>query len=196
MALSEQILEVAAQLPEGTPLAAKTLLHLGGRVAVDQALSRLVRQGMLMRAGRGLYVRPIETRFGKRPPAIPKVLDAIGVLKGEVLAPHGAAAANSLGLTTQVPSATVYLTSGRSRRLALGKQTVELRHAPSWQLAFPSSRIGQALRALAWFGRERASEAVQALRGKLSKAELQELANARARLPTWVASQISVLAYG
>ena len=41
-------------LPEGTPVAAKELLHLGSRAAVDQALSRLVRRGSLMRAGRGI----------------------------------------------------------------------------------------------------------------------------------------------
>ena len=37
--LAKQILEHAAGLPEGTPLAAKELLHLGGRAAVDQVLS-------------------------------------------------------------------------------------------------------------------------------------------------------------
>ena len=51
-------------LPEGTPVVAKELLHLGSRAAVDQALSRLVRRGTLMRAGRGIYVRPVESRFG------------------------------------------------------------------------------------------------------------------------------------
>jgi len=38
-------------------------------------------------------------------------------LRGETIAPHGAAAANRLGLTTQVPMRTTYLTSGRSRPL-------------------------------------------------------------------------------
>ena len=36
-------------------------------------------------------------------------------------------AANDLGLTTQVPIRSVYLTSGRSRTMSLGKQIVELR---------------------------------------------------------------------
>lgn len=34
--------------------------RLGSRAAVDQCLSRLVRRDQLLRAGRGLYVRPIE----------------------------------------------------------------------------------------------------------------------------------------
>ncbi|RWE22232.1 MAG: hypothetical protein E5V67_02445 [Mesorhizobium sp.] len=36
---SEQIFAHAKGLPEGTPVAARGLLHLGNRAAVDQALS-------------------------------------------------------------------------------------------------------------------------------------------------------------
>ena len=75
--LAERVLEHAAGLPEGVPLAAKELLHLGSRAAVDQALARLVRRGNLMRAGRGMYVSPIDSRFGTRPPAASKVVEAI-----------------------------------------------------------------------------------------------------------------------
>jgi len=52
--LSEQILAYAAGLPEGAPVSAKSLLHLGNRAAVDQALSRLTERGQLIRAGRGV----------------------------------------------------------------------------------------------------------------------------------------------
>ena len=54
--LAKQVLAQAAGLPEGTPLVAKELLHLGSRAAVDQVLSRLVQRGTLLRAGRGFYV--------------------------------------------------------------------------------------------------------------------------------------------
>jgi hypothetical protein len=59
-------------------------------------------------------------------------------------------------LTTQVPVRSVYLTSGRSRKMHLGKQVVELRHAPRWQLALANRPAGEAVRALAWLGPERA----------------------------------------
>lgn len=194
--LSEQILERARTLPEGAPLRAKELLHLGTRVAIDQALSRLVKSGQLLRAGRGLYVRPVETRFGSRPPSVPKIIEALGVAKGETFVSSGAAAANSLGLTTQVPVKEVYLTSGRTRQLSVGAQVVELRHAPSWQLVLPVGRAGQALRALVWLGKERASEAVPSLRRELSAAEILELSEVQGRLPTWVGQQVSALVHG
>lgn len=191
--LSEEILRQAEAAPEGTPLSAKELLHLGSRAAVDQALSRLVRRGSLIRAGRGLYVRPVRSRFGVRPPETSKLVEAVASQRGETVVPHGAAAANALGLTTQVPVREVYLTSGPSRRLKVGAQTVEFRHAPSWQLIHPGRHAGAVVRALAWLGPERARDAIRTLERRLSKAELLEITAARAQLPTWMAQEISAL---
>jgi len=106
----------------------------------------------------------------------------------------GGREANALGLTTQVPVREVYLTSGPSRRLRLGAQEIELRHAPAWQLILPGRSAGSAVRALAWLGRERAHEALATLPGRLSEGDLQELIGARARLPTWMAREVSTLA--
>ena len=135
--LAKQVLDHAAGLPEGTPLVAKELLHLGSRAAVDQVLSRLVRRGTLLRAGRGIYVPPVESRFGTRAPSAVKMIEVLANQRGETIVSHGAAAANALGLTTEVPMRAVYLTSGPSRRLKLGAQMIEFGHAPIWQLIFP-----------------------------------------------------------
>lgn len=181
------------QLPEGVPVTAKELLHLGSRAAVDQTLSRLVRRGSLMRVGRGSYVRPVNGRFGARPPEPAQVVQALAEQRGEHIVPHGAAAANEFGLTTQVPVREIYLTSGKTRRLRLGNQIIELRHAPSWQLALPGQRAGSAIRALAWIGPEQADSAVEVLRDKLSISERNAIAGVRRLLPTWIARQVSKL---
>jgi len=195
--LTEKILEHAAGLPEGTPVSAKELLHFGSRAAVDQCLSRLVQRGQLLRAGRGLYVHPVETRFGTLPPAIERVVQAIAEVKGETIAPHGAAAANALGLTTQVPVRLIYVTSGPSRQIKLGSQMIEFRHVPSWQLTMAGREAGNVIRALAWLGRGHTDEALQNLRGHLSANTVGEIVSARSRLPSWMAEQISrLLAHG
>ena len=191
--LAKQILEHASLLPEGTPLAAKALLHLGNRAAVDQVLSRLVGRGSLLRAGRGIYVRPVESRFGSRAPSTLKMVEGLATQRGETIVSHGAAAANALGLTTQVPMRAVYLTSGRSRQLKMGAQIVEFRHAPIWQLIFPGRAAGDVVRALAWLGPEKAGDAIRKLSAKLPASELKEIASARARLPTWMAQEVSAL---
>ncbi len=107
------------------PVCAKQLLHLGSRAAVDQALSRLVGRRKIVRVARGFYALPVSTRFGDMAPGFERVIAAIARQKGERIAPFGAAAANAMGLTTQVPLRCAYLTSGRSRRLNLSGEKGE-----------------------------------------------------------------------
>ena len=194
--LTKQILAYAEGLPEGAPISAKGLLHLGNRAAIDQALSRLVERGQLMRAGRGVYLRPISSRFGIRSPSVQQAIEALASQRGEVIVSSGAAAANTLGLTTQVPVRSVYLTSGRSRTMSLGKQVVELRHAPRWQLALANKPAGEVVRALAWLGPEKAEAALKALKRKLPSTTFQELVAVAPQLPTWLARSVGKAAHG
>jgi len=194
--LSAQILTHIQGLPEGMPIAAKGLLHLGSRAAVDQALSRLTERGKLIRAGRGVYLPPVKSRFGTRPPSVEEAIEAIARQRGEVIVSSGAAAANYLGLTTQVPVRTVYLTSGRTRKVHLGKLVVELRHAPRWQLAMAQRPAGQAVRALVWLGQENAEAALKTLRQRLSPEAFSELVTAAPQLPTWLACKVTRVAHG
>lgn len=194
--LSEAILRYAARQPEGAPVLAKGLLHLGNRAAVDQALSRLVRRGALLRAGRGVYVLPVESRFGRRAPSVEKTIKGLAAARGERIANSGAMAANVLEVTTQLPVKRVFLTSGPSRTLTLGRERVELRHAPPWQLALPGRRAGEAVRALAWLGRDRAGAASGVIRERLSEDERRELGSVSAQMPGWLAGPVSAVVHG
>jgi len=167
-------------------------LHLGNRATIDQTLSRLFRAGKLLRSGRGFYVLPVEGRFGTRAPAPEKVVAESARLRGEVIATHGAAAANRLGLTTQVPMRSTYLTSGPSRQLKLGAQSIELQHVPPWQLLNATRESGEVVRALAWTGRSHAREALAQLKPKLASVVREELIASRSSLPGWLAETISV----
>jgi hypothetical protein len=188
--VTERILKHTKELPEGALISAKEFLHLARRPAVDQALKRLQQRRELMRVARGAYVRPIKTRFGVRAPAVEKVVAGIAASHAETVVSHGAAAANALGLTTQVPTKVIYLTSGRNRRLHLGAQIVEMKHAPQWML-LPSHRAaGEAVRALAWVGRHRVSEALGQLKQKLPPTTVKELVAVRPALPSWMAESI------
>ena len=215
--LPERIMEHAEAAPEATPICPAALLHLGRRGAVNQALSRLARSGRLMRICQGVYMRPIQTRFGRCAPSIHKSLQALSELWGETIVPNGGGAANWLGLTTQNPIRSVYLTSGRNRRLYFGKHPVDLRHAPRWQLAAPHRKTGVVIRALAWLGHaprwqlaaphrktgvviraflawlgpEEVEESLDAVLPQLSERELNELATARAVMPRWLAEPLS-----
>ena len=191
--LPSQIMNHATESLEGTLLCPSALLHLGSRAAVDQALSRLARKGALMRVCQGVYVWPVQTRFGPRPPAVEKVLASLSTLWGETIVPCGGTAANAFGLTTQVPVRQVYLTSGPNRKLKLGGLALELRHAPRWQLVAPHRPAGDAVRALAWLGPEEVEVNLETLEHKLSPEDMEELAATRAVMPAWLAEPVSAM---
>ncbi len=189
--LRTRILQHISALPEGAVLYPKGLLHLGNRAAVDQSLSRLARSGQLMRVCQGVYVSPVKTRFGTRPPEMEKTIAALSRLWGETIVPSGGSMANALGLTTQIQVKPVYLTSGPNRRLKFGEMTVELRHAPRWQLVSPNRISGDVVRALAWMGPEEVEHCLGEISPRLTQEDIDELAEARAIVPEWIAGPVS-----
>jgi hypothetical protein len=186
-ALSAQILEAASRRPEGSLLAAKEFLALGKRDAVDQALRRLVNRGQLVKITRGRYALPVRSRFGTRPPAPELVMARLQDEQGEQLLSSGVAAANALGLTTQMPVQQTFLSRTRSRkRYRFGKQEVTLRQAPRWQFLLADRPAGQAIRALAWLGPDQAGAALPKLRKALPQQDWDALLAVRAELPIWL----------
>lgn len=189
--LAQAILSQAQSLPEGGLLSPKEFLHLGSRAAIDQTLSRLAREDKLFRVGRGAYALPVKGRFGVRSPSIEAVIEAIESTNGEIVVASGAAEANALGLTTQVPTREVYLTSGPSRRLKLGNREIELKHGNRWQMLLGKRLAGRAIRALIWLGPEHGPMVLEVLKSKLPSQEWDAICQARAGLPSWMAKAIS-----
>lgn len=191
VSLNEQILQHASSSPEGTVFFSKGLLHMGNRAAVDQSLSRLARKGKLMRIRPGAYVSPVKTRFGERPPDIDKALESLSKQSGETIVPSGGSVAHGLGVTTQVPVRPVYLTSGNSRNLQFGNITVELRHAPKWQLVHPNKMSGNVVRVLAHIGQDASDDFLRDIKSRLTEQDITELAESRVVAPPWIAESVS-----
>jgi hypothetical protein len=181
----------AQSQPEGAVFGAHELLAFGARAAVDQALVRLVEAGELMRVARGTYTRPVATRFGSRGPDEVLVAQAFARREGVTITPHGAEEAHRLGLSTQVPVKTIWLTSGRAASLTVGAQTVEFKPAARWLLADPGGRAGALLRAIAWLGADEVAEQLPLLGKSLSAAERETLLEARGRMPGWLAQAVT-----
>lgn len=188
--LPKVILSHSESLNEGGVIAPKEFLHLGSRAAVDQALSRLVKAGHLLRVARGIYAVPVRTERTVRAPSTESVVKAIAALGKQTIAASGAHAAKSLGLTRVVPDQEVYLTSGKKKELQIGERTIALQHAPYWLLSLGSTPAGNALRALDWVGEGQADSASKALNRKLAKDQWDMLISVRASLPSWMAAAL------
>lgn len=174
---------------EGAVFGAKDFLNLGSRAAVDQALSRLARDGFIRRLSRGIYDYPRRNeRLGITiSPAPEDVVHAVARRNASRVQVSGANAANALGLSTQVPAQIVYLTDGASRRIQVGGQVVELRHTTPRNLATAGKISGTVIQALRYLGREQVNErTVQHLQRVLSERDKQILRRDRVHAPGWM----------
>lgn len=131
----------------------KDLRDIAPSGSVGVILSRLVKSGMIRRIGRGLYEYPEESRLLKTllPPNLEQAAQAIARKHRWTIAPDGAMSANLLGLSTQVPAKTTYLSDGPSRNLNVGAQTIIFRNANPKDLRmenYSSRLVAQALRFL------------------------------------------------
>jgi hypothetical protein len=101
--------------------------------AVAQALSRLSRQGVIERLGKGLYYRSRPTAFGDSKPNRSQIR-SLPVRRRGVF-PAGVGAANMLGFTTQNPAQVEVATDGVSLpRLIVGQETViHTRRPEAWR---------------------------------------------------------------
>ena len=180
----------------GSVFTPKQFLDLGSRAAVDQSLSRLVRRGVLQRIGRGLYHYPKRSaRLGDLAPAPDAVARAYARKTGSTLQVSGAQAANALGLSTQVPARTTFVTDGATRRLRFGRQVVVLRRASPRRLAGAGTPWGTALQALAYLGKGGVdTRAIQRLRHALSPSDRRALGRHADAAPDWMRPVIAQLA--
>jgi hypothetical protein len=99
-------------------------------MAVAQALSRLARQGVIQRLGKGLYYRSRPTVFGASQPN-PAMIRSLWVGRQGVF-PAGLSAANLLGFTTQNPGREEVATDGGSLpQLIVGRKTIIYTRRPT-----------------------------------------------------------------
>jgi len=125
---------------------------LGSRSAIDLALHRRKREGIIRRVIRGIYDYPRDSKALRGPvsPDMDQVAHALARKFAWRIQPDGATAQNLLGLSTQVPARIVYLSDGPDRSYTVGKTLLAFEHTALKEAGFklPESRlIVQALKA-------------------------------------------------
>lgn len=180
----------------GTIFVTREFLELGSRAAVDEALSRLAKEGIIRRLRRGLYDYPrLHPTLGPVPADPDQIADALARKTGGRLLSTGAQAANILGLSTQVPARPVYLTDGRRRTVQVGGQTIELRHAEPRSLAGAGRIEGAVIQALRHLGPEHIDTAtIERLHQTLTAREKAALRREALSAPGWLIPTLQEIA--
>ena len=121
---------------------------------VTKLLSILEKEGTITRISKGVYVKARKTRFGILYPSASELVREIAKRDKAAVIATGDTAANQLGLSTQVPMNSTFLTTGSSRKLTLGKRTVTLKHGAPKNFAFKGKLIQDIVQALRSIGEQ------------------------------------------
>ena len=182
---------------KGSPVPTRDFLDLGTRGAVDQALSRLVREGAIRRVRRGLYELPRMGKLLDRPvvPSPDELVRAWARNHGLRVVPSGAQAANLLGISTQVPAKIVYYTNGRTQTLKLGPYTVRLLNRGPKTMDVGGRVAPLVFQALRHLGRNGVTpKVIRHLRSALSRKDKAELRRNLRYAAAWMKPVIEEIA--
>ena len=132
--LTKQIRERIELQGENTLYMVRDFADLNNDGLVTRALSRLEKEGMLVRISQGIYLYPMRNRFGILKPSIDDIAVDIAQKDKAGIIPSGLTALNKLALSTQVTMNAVYLTDATAREIKIGNSTIVLKQLPLFHL--------------------------------------------------------------
>jgi hypothetical protein len=188
--ITDQIISRIKRRKPGWVFTPKDFLDVGSRAAVDQVLSRLVKQGMVQRIDRGIYYYPKHSKLlGALSPTPDNIARALA--PGDKIFPSGAMAANLMRLSTQVPVKLAYLTNATDRTRRVAGQTIQLKRARvAWLNNIPD-HANLTLQALSYLGRKNVDDQIiNRCANMLTNKDLDALHQAMGYIPSWMADVI------
>lgn len=182
---------------EGSAFTPKDFTDLAARGTVDVMLSRLINDGKIRKIGRGLFDYPRTSTVFKdtRPPDINNAILAIGRKNRWIVVPHGAMAANMLGLSQQVPAKIVYLSSGPNKTYSIGEYKIYLHHISPRDLQSMHQISNTLIQAFRYLGQANiGSDEINGLSHKLSDEEKQQLLKDTRYQADWIYQTVRKIA--
>ena len=190
--VNNKIMKRVARKGRGWVFTPKHFADLGTRGSIDMSLSRLAKSGEIRRIGRGLYDYPVRhDRLGDLTPDPAQVAGALSAQSGAKLVPSGAAAANRLGLSDQVPTKVAYATSGKSTTKKAAGRSFALKHSRAPVLDQVPDSVNAIVQAIAHVGKDNLdSDAIRRFAGRIADDDLRRLNRARPQMPGWMSDVV------
>lgn len=157
---SQKILEKISKSDPGSIFFISDFAELNNDIMVGRVLSMAEKIGKLIRISKGIYFKPSYSKFGLVYPSTEKIVEAIAKRDKTQIMPTGDTALNLLGLSTQVPMNPVFLTSGSSRVIKIGKRRIVFKHSVPRNFAFKGKIIPLIIQAMKSIGQENLTEQV------------------------------------
>jgi hypothetical protein len=186
--IREKVLNRIFKKGEGYTFTPASFADIANPQVIAVILGRLSKEKKIQRITRGIYSFPkTHPKFGQLFPKVNEIVEAIAKKDNLRIMASGAYAANLLGLSEQVPSKIVFLTDGKSRKIKIGVNTIELKKASPKQFSLSDSEAGIVIQALRYFGKNNIDKTiVKKLKEKLSSKTKTILLKNIALAPGWM----------
>ncbi len=122
--ITHKIRELVKKFQVGELFTIKDFECVNNDNLVTRTLSRLQKEGTIIRVATGIYMNPKETQFGILYPTLDQIANKIAERDKAQIMPTGDTALNILGLSTQVPMNAIYITNGAKRKVKVGERNI------------------------------------------------------------------------
>ena len=128
---------------------------------VTRTLSRLQKEGAIVRVATGIYMNPKKTQFGILYPTLDKIAQKIAERDKAQIMPTGDMALNILGFSTQVPMNAVYITNGAKRKVKVGERNIIFKSAVQKNFQFKGKLLPLIIIALKQLGKNHVTDQIR-----------------------------------
>ena len=173
------------RLAEGTPFTTRNVLSYGNRPAVDQVLSRFVKDGFIRRLARGIFVRDQANRTSFT------IWDIANLKSGSFqrkLAKHAKTTFKEIFEDDYCKQQTIFSINGSTSKFKIDETIIHLKETCQRKAALSETIIGQRMKALWDAGKNNVTDAMirQALQFQRGGAARTWLRANFGLLPAWL----------
>lgn len=190
--IHQQIVQTIRDFKQGTIFFPEQFDQVGNNDAVRQTLSRICKEGLIIRLSQGVYLYPVvDKELGVLYPSVDTIAKAIALRDKARIIPTGIYALNRLGLSTQVPMKVVYLTDGIPRKINIAEQTITFKQTAPKNFAYKGEITPLVVSALKEIGKDRVSNEETMQIQKMLKHEPKDVVLSDAQIaPRWITNVI------
>jgi predicted transcriptional regulator of viral defense system len=174
--------------PKGKIFFADDFVKFGSSENVRKVLSRLEKEGLLVRLAQGIYLVPKKDELlGTLYPTTEEIAKEIAKRDKARIAPTGSLALYQLGITTQVPLKVVYLTDGAQRVIVIGNRTIQFKKTTPRNLAIKDHLLMLITQALKEIGHQKVTDShIQKLKSVVLELDDEIIKSQLKFAPVWV----------
>lgn len=194
----KQIRNRIQESSQGSVFITSDFLDIANTQVVNQALSRLTKEKLILRVMRGIYEFPKYSEFLEEfvAPDPNKVAEAIARNYGWTIVPNGNTALNQLGLSTQVPSVWSYVSDGTYKSYKYDHISIEFKRTTNREITQISYKSALVIQGLKKLGKNNLKDSIFKLNVMLDDQEKEKLLIESQRATSWIYEAIKKMIKG